>query len=153
MSLTTKKTTKKTTLFKKIPRNYRVFDEEEGVLKQEWLPNEEIVALISDCTDVLRADVVDVLDCYIMLLKEALLEGFMVNIPDVGFFGNTYIPKRSGIVANGLRAAGQPWEREEHNAPTFKFYKGFKRAMEERTSQNPYKFAVREEAEELEVIQ
>lgn len=104
----------------------------------DWINDKEVVAMISDCTNILRADVKDVLDCYFILLYEAVMDGFRVNFPEIGYFENTYVPSRDGEIV-GRDGNKIPYHVEEHNKPVFKFYSSFKKEMISRTTSNPYK--------------
>ena len=127
---------------RKVTKTHKIKNEYDcnGNPLPEWITSEEIVTTISDCTHVLKADVKDVLDCYYMLLYEALMKGFMVNFPEIGYFTNRYIPEKTGTYNFGSDNSGE-YKVDEHNEPEFAFHPMFVKEMKNLTYNNPYSFA------------
>lgn len=111
-----------------------------GAPSLEWIVSDEIIATIAECTHTLRSDVENVLDCYQMLLYEALIRGFSVNLPEIGYFTNKYMPAKEGTYNFGEDQNGE-YSTPEYNKPKFYFHTAFSNKMRALTSNNPYDFS------------
>jgi nucleoid DNA-binding protein len=99
------------------------------------LKRSDIDKLVALQSNKYQKDVVAVLDAYYVVLQEAILTGYKVPVPKIGFYSNSQVdpkPERRGYNVREGAPMILP-AQDGFNKPIFKFSKTLKDKMKEET--------------------
>ena len=80
-----------------------------------------------DC-EVTQKDLTQIVDVYTKVIKEAVLSGDTVTIPEICKISSKDVAERSGVTKLGGKEV--PWTKPEHTEATVKALKSFKNIFE-----------------------
>ena len=104
------------------------------------LTRSEFERLVALQSNKYKKDVSLILEAYYSVLKEAILMGYAVTIPEVGTFSNAQVeakPERMGINPYTKERMVIP-AQDAFNKPTFRFRPALKNQMKEETLGNVF---------------
>ncbi|MBQ3502430.1 MAG: HU family DNA-binding protein [Clostridia bacterium] len=99
------------------------------------LTRSELERLVALQSNKYKKDVSIILEAYYSVLKEAIMTGYEVGIPNIGTFSNTQVdakPARQGINPFTKEKMMLP-AQQAFNKPTFRFRPAIKAEMKEET--------------------
>lgn len=99
------------------------------------LKRSDIDKLVALQSNKYQKDVIAILDAYYIVLQEAILTGYKVPIPKIGYFSNSQVdpkPERMGYNIYTKEPTLLP-AQDAYNKPVFKFSKPLKERMKEET--------------------
>jgi nucleoid DNA-binding protein len=99
------------------------------------LKRSDIDKLVALQSNKYQKDVIAVLDAYYIVLQEAILTGYKVPIPKIGYFSNSQVdprPERMGYNIYTREPMLLP-AQDAYNKPIFRFSKPLKDKMKEET--------------------
>lgn len=90
----------------------------------------EIITKIQETVDfeVTKKDLAQIVDAYTNVIKEAVLAGDTVTIPEICKISSKTVGERSGVTK--LAGNEVPWIKPEHTEATVKALKSFKNIFE-----------------------
>lgn len=99
------------------------------------LTRSELEKLVALQSNKYKKDVTLILDTYYKVLREAILTGYRVDVPEIGYFYNTQAKaepekERFNSLTGGTSITPA---HEAYNRPVFRFRKNFKNDMRDET--------------------
>ena len=90
----------------------------------------EMITKIQETVDfeVTKKDLTQIVDAYTKVIKEAVLAGDTVTIPEICKISSKTVKERSGVTK--LAGKEVPWTKPEHTEATVKALKSFKNIFE-----------------------
>ena len=101
----------------------------------QTLTKSEFEKLVALQSNKYKKDVSLVLDAFYTVLREAILTGYEISLPNVGTFANSQVdakPERMGINPHTKEKMMLP-AQQAYNKPTFRFKPSLKAQMKEET--------------------
>lgn len=105
------------------------------------LPYDKLIKTVATLSGLTKKECKAVIDDYIYVIKNAIINGMEVEMKGLGFFKLIYYPPKEPMFLPNVRKGGvKEWTeaKEEYNYPKFMMYKSFARKVREITEGNAF---------------
>lgn len=109
--------------------------------KKRKMPQYKIVQLVSTLSGLSRRECKTVINDYITVVRECMMNGFEVVLPEIGIIGSKYHKAKPERYMPNVNHNGEMRlveAKKEYDSPSFRFSKPFVEEMREATYGNPF---------------